>query len=135
LKLDKKLLRDVMTRGVVTAPMDATVKEVATLLSKQGVSAVTIISPDGEAVGIISEMDLLKVIGKENWENMPAESIMSSRIESVKPTSTLGEAAKIMMKKHIHRLLVLSERGVGASQRPVGILSASDIVRVLAKGC
>lgn len=133
MRLDQKLLRDVMTRGVVTAPMDATVKQVATLLSKQGVSAVAIISPDGEAVGIISEMDILKVIGKKNWENMPAESIMSTCIETVKPTSTIAEAARIMRNKHIHRVLVFSERGVGASQRPVGILSASDIIRVLAK--
>jgi hypothetical protein len=35
----------------------------------------------------------------------------------------------MMREKSIHRLLVFSESGVGASQRPIGILSASDIVR------
>ncbi len=133
MKLENKLLRDVMTRGVVTVPMDATAKTIATMLSKQGLSGVAVISEDSEAMGIISDMDILKVIGKEDWENMTAESIMTAHIEAVKPTNTLGEAAKIMREKHIHRLLIFSEKGVGASQRPVGILSASDIVREAAR--
>ncbi len=133
MKLENKLLRNVMTRGVVTVPMDATAKTIATMLSKQGLSGVAVISEDSEAMGIISDMDILKVIGKEDWENMTAESIMTAHIEAVKPTNTLGEAAKIMREKHIHRLLIFSEKGVGASQRPVGILSASDIVREAAR--
>jgi len=133
LRLENKLLRDIMTRGVVTVPMDATAKQIATMLSKQGLSGVAVISPEGEAMGVISDMDILKVIGKDDWENLPAETIMTSHLEAVKPTSTLGEAAKIMREKHIHRLLVFSEKGVGASQRPIGILSASDIVREAAR--
>lgn len=122
-----------MTRGVPTVPMDATVKQIATTLSKKRLSAVAVISPDGEAVGIISDMDILKVMGKENWENASAETIMTTHLETIRPTSTLGEAARIMREKHIHRVLVFSERGVGASQRPIGILSASDIVREAAR--
>ena len=133
MRLENKILRDVMTRGVVTVPMDATVKQIATMLSKQGLSGVAVVGPDGEAMGVISDMDILKVIGKNDWEKMAAESIMTSHMEIVKPTSTLGEAVRIMREKHIHRLLIFSERGVGASQRPIGILSASDIVREAAK--
>jgi CBS domain-containing protein len=74
-------------------------------------------------------MDILKVIGKDKWENMTAESIMTSNLETVEPTSTLIEAANIMKTKHVHRLLILSEGGVGISQTPIGIVSVSDIVR------
>ncbi|MBE0522408.1 MAG: CBS domain-containing protein [Candidatus Methanoperedenaceae archaeon] len=133
MKIGNKLLRDAMTRGVATVPMDDTVKRVAVMLAKQGLSAIAVISPDGEVVGVISDMDILNVMGKEGWENMTAESIMTTRIETVSPTSTINEAARIMREKHIHRLLILSEPGVGASQRPIGILSASDIVREAAK--
>ncbi len=79
-------------------------------------------------------MDILKVIGKENWENITAESIMTSNIQMIRPMCTLGEAAKLMREKAVHRLLVFSEHGVGASHRPIGILSASDIVREAARG-
>jgi len=133
LRTENKPLRDVMTRGVVTVKLDDTVKEIASMLTRYRLSAVAVIDREGEAMGIISNMDILKVIGKENWEKLLAESIMTSNMETAKPTSTIGDAAKIMREKHIHRLLILSEDGVGASQRPIGILSASDIVKEVAR--
>lgn len=133
MRMKNKLLRDIMTRGVVTVPMEATVKEIAALLTRQGLSGVAVIGPDGVAVGVISDMDILKAIGKENWENITAESIMTSNIQIIRPMCTLRDAAEIMMEKGIHRLLVFSESGVGASHRPIGIVSASDIVREAAR--
>ncbi len=122
-----------MTRGVVTVPLDATAKQIAAMLNKHALSGAAVIGREGEAMGFISYMDILKIIGRENWETLHAESIMTSNLETIEPTSTIGEAAKIMREKHIHRLLVLSESGVGVSKRPVGILSASDIVREAAR--
>jgi len=122
-----------MTRGVVTVHMDATVKQIAGMLSKQGLSGVAVIDNQGAAMGVISGMDILKVMGKKNWESMMAENIMTSRVETAKPTCTIAEAARMMREKNIHRLLVLSETGIGISQRPIGILSASDIVREAAR--
>jgi CBS domain-containing protein len=133
-----KLLRDVMTRGamtrgVITISVNETCKHIAKLLSEKDISGVCIIGDDGKAVGVISEMDILKVIGMENWENKTAESIMTSNLETVEPNTTLIEAANIMRMRHVHRLLVLSEGGIGMSQKPIGILSISDIIREAAK--
>ncbi len=132
-RFENRLLRDIMTRGVVTVPVTATVKDIVSLLSKHGVSGVVVIGNDGVAVGVISDMDILKVISKDNWENISAESIMTSNIQMIRPMCTLGEAAKLMREKSVHRLLVFSEHGVGASHRPIGIVSASDIVREAAR--
>lgn len=133
MKPENKLLRDVMTRGVVTVHMDATVKQIAVMLSKQGLSGVAVIDNQGAAMGVISGMDIIKVMGKKNWESLMAENIMTSRVETAKPTCTIAEAARMMREKNIHRLLVLSETGIGISQRPIGILSTSDIVREAAR--
>jgi CBS domain-containing protein len=129
-----KLLKDLvargaMTRGVITVSINETCKHIAKLLQDNDISGVCIIGNDGKAVGVISEMDILKVIGMENWENIMAESIMTSNLETVEPRTTLIEAANIMTKRHVHRLLVLSEGGIGISQKPIGILCSSDIVR------
>jgi CBS domain-containing protein len=128
-----RLLRDVMTRGVVSVPMDLSVREVAEKMIQQNVSAVTVTDHNGEIMGLISEMDVLKAVMDRSILNSAAESIMSSNIQTVGPSITLNEAAKIMMNKGIHRLVVLSEQGVGASDRPVGILSTGDIVREIIK--
>jgi len=122
-----------MTRDVATVSINDNVKQIARLLSKKDISGVAVIGDEGKAVGVISEMDILKVIGIENWENKTAESIMTSNLETVGPTSRVIDAANMMNRKHVHRLLVLSEGGMGMSQKPIGILSASDIVREAAK--
>jgi len=128
-----RLLRDVMTRGVVSVPMDLSIREVAEKMTQQNVSAVTVTNHSGEIMGLISEMDVLKAVMDRSILNSAAESIMSSNIQSVGPSITLDNAARIMMNKGIHRLVVLSEQGVGASDRPVGILSSGDIVREMIK--
>jgi CBS domain-containing protein len=133
LRLENKLLRDIMTRGVVTVSINDNVKQVTKLLSKTDISGVAVIGDDGKAVGVISDMDILKIIGIKDWENMTAESIMTPNLETVEPTFTLMEAANIMKRKHVHRLLILSERGMGISQKPIGILCVSDIVREAAR--
>ena len=128
-----RILRDVMTRGVVSVPMDLSIREVAEKMTQQNVSAVTVTDHNGEIMGLISEMDVLKAIIDRTILNSAAETIMSSNIQSVDPSITLDKAASIMMNKGIHRLVVLSEPGVGASDRPVGILSAGDIIREIIK--
>jgi CBS domain-containing protein len=124
-----RLLRDVMTRGVVSVPMDLSIREVAEKMTQQNVSAVTVTDHNGEIMGLISEMDVLQAVTDRSILDSAAETIMNSHIQSVGPSITLDKAAKIMMNRGIHRLVVLSETGVGASDRPVGILSASDLVR------
>jgi CBS domain-containing protein len=129
MKSENILIRDIMTRGVVTVHTDAPIKQVVNTLTNYNNTGVAVIGCNGVAMGIISGMDILNVMGKEGWENIKAENIMASNIETIKPTSTLREAADIMRIKHVHQLLILSEKGVGISQRPVGILSTNDIVR------
>lgn len=132
-KIENKALRDVMTRGVITIPMSFKTKDIARLLCDNNVSAAVVVSPDGEAMGVISGTDMIELLGKDNWENMDAESIMTPNLEYINADSTLLDAANVMKEKRIHRLLILSENGVGASQRPVGIISTSDIVKEISK--
>ena len=133
MKIAEKMIRDVMTRGVVTVSPDTPVKEIAERMANQHLSGVAVIGVQGDMLGFISEMDIVKVLHKPDLKRLTAEDIMSSTLIAVAPDATLGRAARIMDEGHIHRLLILSEKGVGASQRPVGILTTSDIVREVAK--
>lgn len=133
MKTENRLLRNIMTRGVITVPMDMRLKDIATILTEQELSGVAVVGPKSEVVGIISDMDIINVLAKEDWKNMTAESIMTSNVISTKPTSTIGDAVKIMKEKNIHRLLICSEQCMGSSQKPIGILSASDIVREMVR--
>ena len=133
MKIAEKMIRDVMTRGVVTVSPNTPVKEITERMASQHLSGVAVIGVQGDMLGFISEMDIVKVLHKPDLKQLTAEDVMSSRLIAVAPDATLGRAARIMDEGHIHRLLILSEKGVGASQRPIGILSTTDIVREVAK--
>ena len=125
------LLRDIMTRGVTSVPMDITLREVAKILIDQNVSGVAVTDHNGEIMGFITEMDMLHVVVDKSLLDDTAEAIMTTSLKSISPSTDLETAASVMLKERIHRLIILSEQGMGASDRPVGILSASDIIRQL----
>jgi len=125
------LLRDIMTRGVTSVPMDITLREVAKILIDQSVSGVAVTDHNGEIMGFITEMDMLHVVVDKSLLDCTAEEIMTTSLKSISPSTDLETAASVMLEARIHRLIILSEQGMGASDRPVGILSASDIIRQL----
>lgn len=125
------LLRDIMTRGVTSVPMDITLREVAKIMVNQNVSGVAVTDHTGEIMGFITEMDMLHVVIDKSLLDNTAEAIMTTSLKSINPSTNIESAASVMLDAHIHRLIILSESGMGASDRPVGILSASDIIRQL----
>ena len=125
------LLRDIMTRGVTSVPMDLALREVAKIMIDQNVSGVAVTDHNGEIMGFITEMDMLHVVVDKSLLDETAEAIMTTSLKSISPSTDLETAAKVMLDARIHRLIILSEPGMGASDRPVGILSASDIIRQL----
>jgi CBS domain-containing protein len=56
---------------------------------------------------------------------MKVQEIMSTKLTTVEPESTLGEAATIMGERHVGSVLVCEE------DRLIGILTERDIVRAL----
>ena len=126
-------LRDIMTKRVVTVAPTLSIREVSKIMAGEGVSGVAVISPERGVAGIVSECDVLRHVGKRNWELLTAEEIMTPYIEAIRPETTLEQAANVMKKKHIHRLLVMG-RDLSEPQMPAGIISAGDIVKEIGKG-
>lgn len=133
MKAEDMKIKDVMTRGVLTVPLEMNALEIAKAMAENDLSAVAVVDERGETVGLVSEMDILSKMRSRNWEILKFEDLMAPSVESISPSSTLAEASDIMVKKHIHRLLIMSEESVGASYRPVGILSAGDILKEMMK--
>lgn len=126
-------LRDIMTKRVVTVASTLSIREIAKIMEREGVSGVAVTSPERGVVGIVSECDVLRHFGKMNWGLLTAEEIMTPYIEAITPETTIEQAADLMQKKHIHRLLVMG-RDLSEPQMPAGIVSASDIVKEIGKG-
>lgn len=132
MKKKSKLLKDIMTKRVVTIPSTLSIIEIAKIMARENVSGLAVESPERGVVGVVAGCDVLRHFGKRNWELMTAEEIMTPYVEAIRPETTVEEAADVMQKKGIHRLLVFG-RDLSEPQKPAGIVSASDIVKEIGR--
>ncbi|WP_406090521.1 CBS domain-containing protein [Streptomyces sp. NBC_01013] len=119
---------DVMTHAVVSARLDAPVKEIVQSMRRWGVSAVPVLSAEGRVVGVVSEADVLgKVPGEDQDGPVPATagSLMTAPPVTVPRGATIAAAARLMGRGHLKRLPVVDEDG-----RPVGVASRGDLLKV-----
>jgi CBS domain-containing protein len=130
----KKLVSDLMHRGLHTCKADITLGHVAALLTEEHVHALIVVDQDNCPQGIISDYDLLAGEwlavdrqGLKTMRKLTAGELMSSPVESVEASVTLKAAAKILVEKDIQRLMVTE------NDLPVGVISTSDFVASLAR--
>ncbi len=117
--LSKLRVRDVMTTDVIYVTPETRVKDVLDLMLKHKHIGYPVVR-DGELVGIVTLEDVRKA-----EESDVVENVMSRDLITISPDETAFRALKIMSERRIGRIPVI-ENG-----RLVGIISRSDIVRVL----
>lgn len=136
LRFERLLVADVMTIDPVIVGLDATVEAAETLLGTYRVSGLPVVDGAGHLVGVLSRTDLLLEGGpilsqllRGRASGLRVGELMSSPPVTISPTATLLVAARVMRDEHVHRLVVVNEQDV-----PMGILSATDYVTLIAEG-
>ncbi|MGI5133273.1 MULTISPECIES: CBS domain-containing protein [unclassified Streptomyces] len=133
---------EVMTRDVVTVRPETSFKEITSVLSSHGISAVPVADEHGAPMGLVSEADLLrKQVGpsemggqatppgwphektKARAEN--AAGLMTTPVATAHADWPVAQAAREMDRHHVKRLVVVDE-----ADHIVGIVSRPDLLRV-----
>jgi len=143
------IVSDLMKTVLVTVTPASTLADAARMMLAQHVSGLPVVEA-GRLVGIVTEGDLLRRVEIETGENkigwlrgffLPAalaaeyiqthgrhvRDVMTPSPMTVAPDTSLVEVAAIMLSKHIKRLPVVR------NDRLVGVISRSDMLRVLAR--
>ncbi|MGH7835480.1 MAG: CBS domain-containing protein [Candidatus Binatia bacterium] len=114
--------KEIMTPDVITISSTASVRELATLLTKNNISGIPVTNSKGKIVGIATQAD---VVGKKGKQ---VKSIMSKEIISVTEQTPVAEIARILTAHRIKRVPVMRDGEL------VGIVSQADIVGAIASG-
>jgi CBS domain-containing protein len=140
------IVRDVMTRSVVSVHRITPLKEVAQALVDNEISGVPVVDVDGTVLGVVSEADLLvKEHGADAIHHRPlarffgesrksraqldkldavnAAEAMTAPAVTISSGRPIHEAAAIMTARRVNRLPVVDDG------RLVGIVSRADLVR------
>lgn len=135
------LVRELMTTRAVTVTRDVSVKEALALLEEHRITAVPVVDGETRIQGVVSEVDLIRDLvptDQRTHERPTARTapdlprsvgeVMSTLPVTVEPHMDVAAAVEVMATLNIKSVPVVDDRG-----RVLGMLSRSDVVRVLAQ--
>ncbi len=117
------LVKDVMTREVITADVNDTVLHVAQLMAEYNIGSIPVVENNTKVLGMITDRDIVIAMAKYNRdpENTLALNVMTDGVFSVKPEAELSQALELMKKQQIRRLPVIENDSL------MGMISLGDI--------
>lgn len=115
---------DIMISPVVVTQNNKSLKHVRDLIERKKINAIPVLSMEGEIEGIITASD----IAQESDYTKTVSEVMTTKSYVISKNSGVQDAAKMMGKHDVHHLVVMDEGQV------IGILSAMDFVKLVAKG-
>ena len=112
-------------RAVETAGLDTTVMDVAARLSARRIGAIVITGAEGGIAGIVSERDIIRVIGQHGASALdwPVSEAMTRAVQTCRESDTIDNLMAVMTARRFRHLPVL-ENG-----RLSGIISIGDVVK------
>jgi CBS domain-containing protein len=121
------LVDDIMTKEVVTVKADETVASVARMMGRERIGSV-LVEIKGIPKAIFTERDLLSnVLATDASIESPVSDFASTPLVTIPSGSSIRDAARLMARKHVRRLPVMS------NDRLVGIFTARDLVEAYSK--
>lgn len=125
-----KLVRDLMTVGVLTCSPETPITELARAMLKKNLEAVIIQDQEGHAVGVVSEDELVNTYGYLDFVKFSAEEIMNPVILELPPDIPLKAAAQIMLDQKVRTAFMMHH--ASGKQYPAAYLSFRNLLRYIA---
>lgn len=144
------LAKDVMRKSVITVSPDMTLRQMQNLFIERRISGAPVVDAKGKLLGVISQTDLVREGRKSSSDDVipsfhrsldaavyysvdrikdanstKVEEMMTPAALSADVLTPIEDVAWVMLRKGIHRMLILS-RG-----RLAGIISSMDMLRAV----
>jgi CBS domain-containing protein len=125
-----RLVRDLMTVGVLTVPPDAPLRDVTRLMLDKDVEGVVVIDDEGHGVGVVTRDELVRGYGHPRIDALTAGDVMREGVPELPPDIPLQAAASLMQDMGL-RIVFLMHNANGIIY-PAAALSYTHILRHLA---
>ena len=115
-------LFEAMNKNVITVKKEVTILDVMRLMREKEIGFI-IIEEDNEAVGVITDRDIVLSLSRELSVTTPINKIMKKYVITASEETELEKATDIMGYMQIRRLVVVNNEN-----KIVGILSTTDLL-------
>ena len=127
-ELSKLKVKDLMTKSVITVSQSRNLADAAHMMIGAQVGCL-VVTDKGSQVGIITERDFIKKMNmsQESKKELTVEDIMTKKIITAPPSTTLFEAHRIMKKNNFRKLVIAEDGDIK------GIITQSDLCKQLVR--
>jgi CBS domain-containing protein len=110
---------------VLTIRPESSLREAVQMLAEHRIGAVVVTDAAGQVVGILSERDVVRVIGKDGPGRLddPITTVMTAKVITANGTETVPEVMELMTGGRFRHIPVVDHG------RLVGIISIGDVVK------
>lgn len=145
------VVKNVMTKKVVTIPLGSTLREAVKILARDKISGAPVVDREGYLRGIISEKDLFKALfpgfrelladiklwlyheemekSTKDADKIVVDDIMTKEVITIEPEAPIMRAGSLMLTKGIHRLVVYDQH----KKKIVGMVTRRDVFHYILK--
>ena len=119
-----------MTRNVKTETEDQTIQAVCKIMSENNIGSVIIIKiidSNNQAVGIITERDVVRILGllQTSLLQVPLRELMSKPLVTLRPNNSIKDAIQTMQLNNIRRIPIVDKENLE------GIITDKDIFKAI----
>lgn len=119
-----------MTRNVKTETEDQNIQTVCKIMNENNIGSVIVIkSIDGnnQAVGIITERDVVRILGllQTSLLQVPLRELMSKPLVTLRPNNSIKDAIQTMQLNNIRRIPIVDKENLE------GIITDKDIFKAI----
>ena len=119
-----------MTVGVPTCKHSMPARDIARFLLEHHLEALCVLDAEGHGIGVVGEQELVAAYGKEEFDSLAAEDIMTEGVPELNANLPLTVAAQIMKDKGI-RIAYMQHNSAGIIY-PAAFISYRHILRHIA---
>lgn len=116
-------VKELMATSVTCVKPDTSIEQVARQMKQENIGSVPVCNDRGEALGIITDRDIVIRSVSNDSQPRTAKEIMTKNLVAAAPNMDTHQAALLMAKYQVRRLPVVENNQI------VGMLAMADIAR------
>lgn len=137
------LIKEIMTKNVITVSPDTPLKEVGKILKEKRISGIPVVDDAGNILGIVTITDILTIIKQiyqwqeleknttglntselvgTEWLNKKVNEVMKKNVYTLDENKSTNEVMRLMFTHQIHTIPIVKDNKL------VGIIGKRDLV-------
>lgn len=119
--------RLIMTKNVVSIKTSAKISKAIDVMKEKNLGGLPVVDEENHVKAIITERDIANLFANRT-SGTPVSQLMSEKVVTALPTTTIFETEKTMTTQGFRRLPIISDSKV------IGIITTMDIIRFFGSG-